>query len=157
MRLSCPDDEITPSVKQGQWHKCLTRNTVGNPRDRSEFPPRLSGLLRPTTQACGKNIAKSTIIREFLSNNRCGLMRSAFNNCQLWVMLGKSLGLTEDLAGMVFRNWLSVEPGGMQQQCQGATWRGSTTGSAIVWNTGETANPCYYALLSGHEKIIPAY
>jgi hypothetical protein len=24
----------------------------------------------------------------------------------LWVMLGKSLGLTEDLAGMAVRNWL---------------------------------------------------
>jgi hypothetical protein len=31
-------------------------------------------------------------------------------------MLGKSLGLTEDLAGMAVRNWLSVESGGMQQQ-----------------------------------------
>lgn len=64
--------------------------------------------------------------------SRCGLMTGAFTNCQLWVMLGISLGLTEDLAGMAVRNWLSVKPGGMRQQCQGATWRGSATGYAIV-------------------------
>lgn len=29
MRLGCADDnEITPSVEQDQWHKCLTSNTV---------------------------------------------------------------------------------------------------------------------------------
>jgi hypothetical protein len=46
-------------------------------------------------------------------------------------MLVRSVGLTEILVGMSVRNWLNIEQGGMQQQCQGATWRGWTAGSAI--------------------------
>lgn len=113
-------------MKQDQWHKCLTSNTV------PILATDRSSVLDFLAFCALRHKLAERIIRGFLSMSRCGLMTSAFSNCQLWVMLGKSLGLTEDLAGMAVRNWLSVAPGGMQQQCQGATWRGSTTGSAIV-------------------------
>jgi hypothetical protein len=72
-------DDITPSVKQIQWRKCLTSKLSTIFRGRSVFRARLSGFLRPATQACGKNIAKGTIIRGFLSNSRSDFMTSTLN------------------------------------------------------------------------------
>lgn len=72
-------------------------------------------------------------------------------------MLGKSLGLTEDLAGMAVRNWLSVESGGMQQQFKALHGVVRPQDPQFFEIQEKTANPCYYALLSKRENIIPAH
>ena len=86
------------------------------------------GVLSSTFRPCApcdtslrKYIAKSTIIRSLIEqsllfHDECAESALILSNCQLWVMLGKSVGLTETLVGLTVRNWLDIEKGGMQQQ-----------------------------------------